>query len=131
MVYDCFIFFNEIDLLEIRLNELNNVVDKFVIIEANKTFQNHHKPYYFEENKERFSQFSSKIIHIKLDKYPLFIPIINPFTPWKLPATKTPVESTALSFAKSTAKRKAILPAGAAEANFKLITVVSLAIESM
>jgi beta-1,4-mannosyl-glycoprotein beta-1,4-N-acetylglucosaminyltransferase len=84
MVYDCFIFFNEIDLLEIRLNELNNVVDKFVIIEANKTFQNHHKPYYFEENKERFSKFSSKIIHIKLDKFPFFVPIIKPFTPWKI-----------------------------------------------
>ncbi len=84
MVYDCFIFFNELDLLEIRLNELNEVVDKFVLIEANKTFQNNHKPYYFEENKERFSPFLDKIIHIKLDKYPLFIPIINPFTPWKL-----------------------------------------------
>ena len=84
MVYDCFIFFNELDLLEIRLNELNEVVDKFVLIEANKTFQNNHKPYYFEENKERFSAFLDKIIHIKLDKYPLFIPIINPFTPWKL-----------------------------------------------
>lgn len=84
MVYDCFIFFNELDLLEIRLNELNDVVDKFVLIEANKTFQNNHKPYYFEENKERFSAFLDKIIHIKLDKYPLFIPIINPFTPWKL-----------------------------------------------
>lgn len=84
MVYDCFIFFNELDLLEIRLNELNEVVDKFVLIEANKTFQNNHKPYYFEENKERFSSFLNKIIHIKLDKYPLFIPIINPFTPWKL-----------------------------------------------
>ncbi|MCD8529542.1 MAG: hypothetical protein LRY25_02000 [Flavobacterium sp.] len=53
-------------------------------MEANKTFQNNHKPYYFEENKERFSPFLDKIIHIKLDKYPLFIPIINPFTPWKL-----------------------------------------------
>ncbi|MFN7044454.1 MAG: hypothetical protein ACK4M1_04605 [Flavobacterium sp.] len=84
MVYDCFIFFNELDLLEIRLNELNDVVDKFVLIEANKTFQNNHKLYYFEENKERFSAFLDKIIHIKLDKYPLFIPIINPFTPWKL-----------------------------------------------
>ena len=29
MVYDCFIFFNELDLLEIRLNELNDIVDKF------------------------------------------------------------------------------------------------------
>ena len=84
MVYDCFIFFNELDLLEIRLNELDDVVDYFVLVEANRTFQNNHKPYYFDENKERFSQFLPKIIHIKLDKYPLFIPIINPFTPWKL-----------------------------------------------
>lgn len=84
MVYDCFIFFNELELLEIRLHELNDVVDKFVLIEANKTFQNNHKPYYFEENKERFAPFLDKIIHVKLDKYPLFIPLINPFTPWKL-----------------------------------------------
>lgn len=84
MVYDCFIFFNELDLLEIRLNELDEVVDYFVLVEANRTFQNNHKPYYFDENKERFSQFLPKIIHIKLDKYPLFIPIFNPFTPWKL-----------------------------------------------
>lgn len=84
MVYDCFIFFNELDLLEIRLHELNDVVDKFVLIEANKTFQNNEKPYYFEENKQRFSRFLDKIIHVKLDSYPLFIPLINPFTPWKL-----------------------------------------------
>lgn len=84
MVYDCFIFFNELDLLEIRLNELNDVVDKFVIVEANRTFQNNYKPYYFEENKERFSKFLPKIIHIKLDKYPTYIPIINPFSPWKM-----------------------------------------------
>jgi beta-1,4-mannosyl-glycoprotein beta-1,4-N-acetylglucosaminyltransferase len=84
MVYDCFIFFNELDLLEIRLNELNDVVDKFVLVEADRTFQNTPKPYIFEENKERFSKFLEKIIHIKLTKYPLFIPIINPFSPWKI-----------------------------------------------
>lgn len=84
MVYDCFIFFNELDLLEIRLNELNGVVDKFVLVEADRTFQNTEKSFIFEENKERFSKFLHKIIHIKLTKYPLFIPIINPFSPWKL-----------------------------------------------
>lgn len=84
MVYDCFIFFNELDLLEIRLNELNDVVDKFVLVEADRTFQNVQKPFVFEENKERFSKFSDKIIHIKLTKYPLFIPLINPFSAWKL-----------------------------------------------
>ena len=84
MVYDCFIFFNELDLLEIRLNELNDVVDKFVLVEADRTFQNKPKPFIFEENKERFAKFLDKIIHIKLTKYPFFIPIINPFSPWKL-----------------------------------------------
>ncbi len=84
MVYDCFIFFNELDLLEIRLNELNGVVDKFVLVEADRTFQYNPKPFIFEENKQRFSKFLDKIIHIKLTKYPLFIPIINPFSPWKI-----------------------------------------------
>ena len=84
MVYDCFIFFNELDLLEIRLNELYDVVDKFVLVEANRTFQNTPKPFFYELNKERFSRFSDKIIHIKLTDYPMFIPIINPFSPWKI-----------------------------------------------
>ncbi|WP_124020618.1 hypothetical protein [Flavobacterium aquariorum] len=84
MVYDCFIFFNELDLLEIRLNELNDVVDKFVLVEADRTFQNSSKPFIFEENKERFSGFLDKIIHVKISKYPLFVPIFNPFSPWKI-----------------------------------------------
>lgn len=84
MVYDCFIFFNELDLLEIRLNELDGVVDKFVIIEADRTFQNKPKPFIFEENCARFAKYLDKIIHVKLTKYPMFIPVINPFSPWKL-----------------------------------------------
>ena len=34
MIYECIIFWNELDLLEIRLNQLNDVVDKFVIVEG-------------------------------------------------------------------------------------------------
>lgn len=34
MIYDCFPFFNELDILEIRLNTLFDTVDYFVIIEA-------------------------------------------------------------------------------------------------
>ena len=33
MIYDCFTFFNELDLLEIRLNVLRDAVDKFVLVE--------------------------------------------------------------------------------------------------
>ncbi len=84
MIYDCFTFFNEFDILEIRLNELNDVVDYFVLVEADHTFQFDKKPFYFEENKERFSKFLDKIIHIKVNQYPKFIPILNPFSPWKI-----------------------------------------------
>ena len=70
MVYDCFLFFNELDLLEIRLNVLSRTVDKFILVEASKTFTNKEKPFYFEENKKKFSQFLDKIIHIKINEYP-------------------------------------------------------------
>ncbi|MFZ2310324.1 MAG: N-acetylglucosaminyltransferase, partial [Patescibacteria group bacterium] len=72
MIYDCFTFFNELDLLEIRLNILDGVVDKFVLVEATKTFSNIDKPLYFNENKERFKKFEDKIIHIIVDDYPVF-----------------------------------------------------------
>ena len=69
-VYDCFTFFNELDLLEIRLNVLWEVVDKFVLVEADRTFTNKEKQFYFEENKEKYKCFLDKIIHIKITKYP-------------------------------------------------------------
>ena len=72
MIYDCFAFFNELELLEIRLNELNEVVDKFVLVEATRTFQKQPKPLYFQENKHLFKDFEDKIIHIIVDKYPSF-----------------------------------------------------------
>lgn len=70
MIIDGFIFFNELDLLEIRLNELNSVVDFFVLVESTKTFSNQEKPLYFEENKKRFSNFSHKIKHVIVDDMP-------------------------------------------------------------
>lgn len=68
-VYDCFLFYNELELLEIRLNEMNDFVDKFVIVEACETFRGNPKPYYFEENQGRFKKFADKIIHIKVDQH--------------------------------------------------------------
>lgn len=70
MIIDCFPFFNELDLLEIRLNILYPVVDKFILVEASKTQSKIDKPFYFEENKERYSPFLDKIIHIKVEDYP-------------------------------------------------------------
>ena len=36
-VYDCFPFFKELDILEIRLRELWDLADKFVLVESHKT----------------------------------------------------------------------------------------------
>ena len=70
MIYDCFPFFNELDILEIRLNTLYETVDYFVITEANKTHTGSEKEYIFEQNKERFTKFLNKIIYIKIDDFP-------------------------------------------------------------
>jgi beta-1,4-mannosyl-glycoprotein beta-1,4-N-acetylglucosaminyltransferase len=70
MIYDCFTFFNELDILEIRLNILKNVVDKFVLVEATRTHQGKEKPLYFSDNKTRYKEFADKIIHIVIDEYP-------------------------------------------------------------
>ena len=60
--------FNELDLLEIRLNELSDVVDLFVLTEATQTHTGKPKHLYYKENKERFSKFP--IVNITVDGFP-------------------------------------------------------------
>lgn len=67
MIYDCFPFFCELDILEIRLRELWNLVDKFVLVESHRTYSGHDKPLVFADHRERFSPFLDKIIHIVAD----------------------------------------------------------------
>jgi beta-1,4-mannosyl-glycoprotein beta-1,4-N-acetylglucosaminyltransferase len=68
-VVDCFPFFDEFLILDIRLNELYDVVDKFVIVEAEETFSGIEKPLYLTEvlNK-RYSQYADKIEIIRVPK---------------------------------------------------------------
>lgn len=70
MIYDCFYFFNELDLLEIRLNILNEYVDKFILVEASETFNGKPKELIYKNNIEKFKNFNHKIIHYIVDKYP-------------------------------------------------------------
>jgi beta-1,4-mannosyl-glycoprotein beta-1,4-N-acetylglucosaminyltransferase len=65
-IYDCFNFFNELDILELRLNILYDYVDYFVIVESDVTHSGVNKPFYYEDNKDRFKQFSDKIINFKV-----------------------------------------------------------------
>lgn len=64
MIFDCFTFFNELDLLEIRLRLLDEVVDYFVLCEAPFTFRGAPKDLVFSQAGSRFEQWSSKIIHL-------------------------------------------------------------------
>jgi hypothetical protein len=70
-VFDCFTFFNEIDILELRLRELGDCVDIFVIVEANHTHTNKPKEFLFEKNKDRYAQWLDKIRYIKVTDMPI------------------------------------------------------------
>lgn len=64
MVYDCFIFNDELSLLKLRLLFLKNVVDRFVLVESERTLRGSSKSLYYQANKEMFSEFHDKIIHL-------------------------------------------------------------------
>lgn len=70
MIYDCFLFNNELEILDIRLNTLNSVVDKVVLVEATVSHACKPKRLYFDENKNLFKEFKDKIIHIIIDDTP-------------------------------------------------------------
>ena len=67
-IFDCFMYFNEDLILEIRLNELYKYVEKFIIIESNYTHSGEFKEYNFDI--EKFNKFKDKIIYIKVKDKP-------------------------------------------------------------
>lgn len=69
-IYDCFTFYNELELLKVRLEELYDDVDHFVIVEATETFSGLSKPLYFLENVQLFEQYQDKIIYVVVDDFP-------------------------------------------------------------
>ena len=73
MIIDCFMFFNELDIIEGRMEYLYDVVDRFVIVEADITHSGLKKPYNFQSNSDRYKKYSDKIIYcpisISVDDY--------------------------------------------------------------
>jgi beta-1,4-mannosyl-glycoprotein beta-1,4-N-acetylglucosaminyltransferase len=67
-IYDCFSYWDEDLLLDLRLNILNEYVDYFVIVEGNKTWQNNSKKLKFDIDK--FPNFKKKIIYIPVKDMP-------------------------------------------------------------
>jgi beta-1,4-mannosyl-glycoprotein beta-1,4-N-acetylglucosaminyltransferase len=64
-VFSAFTMNTELDILEIRLNELDSIVDKFIIYESSCAFMGQHKGLMYEQHKQRFASFHHKIIHVK------------------------------------------------------------------
>jgi len=60
MIVDVFPFYNELELLEYRLETLYPVVDKFVLVESTMTYRGYPKELIYEKNKNKFIKFSPK-----------------------------------------------------------------------
>jgi beta-1,4-mannosyl-glycoprotein beta-1,4-N-acetylglucosaminyltransferase len=69
IIYDCFTFNDELDILDLRLAYLNDKVDFFVLVESRKTFTGINKPLYFSDNEKRFLKYKYKIIHLIIDDF--------------------------------------------------------------
>jgi len=69
MTKDLFTFFNELDLLELRLELLDPYVDQFILTESTQTFSGKPKPLYYADNKERFAKWNHKILHNVVGEY--------------------------------------------------------------
>jgi beta-1,4-mannosyl-glycoprotein beta-1,4-N-acetylglucosaminyltransferase len=67
-IFDCFSYWDEDFLLNLRLNILDKYIDHFVIIEGNKTWQNNYKKLRFDIKK--FEKFKDKIIYIPIEDLP-------------------------------------------------------------
>lgn len=69
-IFDCFPFNNELDILEIRFNELYDVVDRFVIVEARETHAGKPKELIFHNNLTRFEKFLNKVTYLVIEQLP-------------------------------------------------------------
>ena len=63
-IYDCVMLNDELDVLEMRLNELREKVWAHVIVEAPVTHRGDPKPLYYAGDARRFRPFSERIVHI-------------------------------------------------------------------
>ena len=67
-IFDCFMYFDEETVLELRLNILNKYVDYFIIVESSFTHKGDKRDLRF--NHQKFKKFKDKIIYITYDEEP-------------------------------------------------------------
>lgn len=94
MVIDCFLFFNELEMLKLRLEELKDVVDVFVLSESRYTFSGKEKPLVFQQNAHEFKEYN--IVHLVAEE-------LRDSDPWANEASQRnlPMEYLNYSFGSS------------------------------
>ena len=70
-VYDIVPLGLELDVLELRLAELEAVVDRFVVVECERSFSGIRKPLLLQRNWPRFERFRTRIDHVLIDPAPI------------------------------------------------------------
>lgn len=73
-IIDTFHFHNELKMLKLKLEESFDFVDYFIIVESNKTFSGNSKPLFFENHKQEYKKYLSKIIHLTIQEFPSLTP---------------------------------------------------------
>ena len=73
-IFDCFMYFDEEVVLDLRLNTLDIYVDYFVIVESTFTHRGDRRNLKFDHKK--FEKFKDKIIYITFDKEPAGIEVV-------------------------------------------------------
>lgn len=71
MIYDCIPFFNELDILKLRMKIMSPYVDKFVLEESTVTFSGEPKEMIFAKHRDMFAEFADKIIYVAVDNSPM------------------------------------------------------------
>ena len=71
MIYDCIPFFNELDILKLRMQIMAPYVDKFVLEESTVTFSGEPKEMTFANHRDMFAEFEDKIIYVAVDNSPM------------------------------------------------------------
>ncbi len=74
-IFDCFMYYDEDLIIDLRLNYLNDYVDKFVIVESSYTHSGTPRKTLFDINK--FSKFKNKIKYIVVNEFPIDLQKFN------------------------------------------------------
>lgn len=72
-IFDVVMFNHELRILNVKLHEMADWVDAFILIEARQTYAGAPKPLVFHENREMFAPFLDKIVHVVVDEFPPYL----------------------------------------------------------